>query len=157
MPGVKERVWIAEYLKCFNATEAARLAGYKWPNKVGPALKLKHAELIDATLKARAMTPEQVVDRLSEQALAGYAEYINDDGEVDLAAMRAAGKMHLVKGSKYDRQGRTMVEFYDAQTSLVHMGKHYKLFTEQTAFDGVLRIEGLEQLLDRIYGKDDQD
>jgi len=50
-----------------------------------------------------------------------------------------------------------MVEFYDAQSALVHMGKHYKLFTEQTAFDGVLRIEGLEQLLDRIYGKDDQD
>jgi len=103
------------------------------------------------------MTPEQVIDRLDSQARAEYAEYIDDDGEVDLAAMRAAGKMHLVKGIKYDRKGRTMVEFYDAQQALVHMGKHYKLFTEQTAFDGVLRIEGLEQLLDRIYGQDDQD
>ncbi len=157
MPGAKEKVFIAEYLKCFNATESARRAGYKWPDKYGPHLRAKHAELIDATLKARAMTPEQVIDRLDSQARAEYAEYINDNGEVDLAAMRAAGKMHLVKGIKYDRQGRTMVEFYDAQQALVHMGKHYKLFTEQTAFDGVLRIEGLEQLLDRIYGQDDQD
>ena len=157
MPGVKERVWIAEYLKCFNATKAAEVAGYKWPNKTGPALKQKNAELIEATLKARAMTPEIVVDRLSSHALAEYAEYINDDGEVDLAAMRAAGKMHLVKGIKYDRQGRTMVEFYDAQSALVHIGKHHKLFTEQTAFDGTIRIEGLENLLDRIYGQDDKD
>jgi len=157
MPGVKERVWIAEYLKCFNATKAAEIAGYKWPNKIGPALKQKNAELIEAALKERAMTPEIVVDRLSAQARAEYAEYINDDGEVDLAALRRAGKMHLVKGIKYDRQGRTMVEFYDAQAALVHIGKHHKLFTEQTAFDGTIRIEGLENLLDRIYGKADQD
>ncbi len=154
MPGVKERVWIAEYLKCFNATKAAEIAGYKWPNKTGPALKQKNAELIEASLRSRAITPEQVIDRLSEQAKAEYSEFINDDGEIDLAAMRAAGKMHLVKGIKYDRQGRKMVEFYDAQSALVHVGKHYKLFTEQTAFDGVIRIEGLENLLDRIYGKD---
>jgi len=157
MRGHREKIWLAEYLKCFNATEAARRAVYKWPDKVGPRNKQKLSAMIDAELKDRAITPDQVVDRLTEQALAGYAEYINDDGEVDLAAMRAAGKMHLVKGIKYDRQGRTMVEFYDAQQALVHMGKHYKLFTEQTAFDGVLRIEGLEQLLDRIYGQDDQD
>jgi len=119
-------------------------------------MKLKLAEHIDANLKARAMTPEQVIDRLGQQARAEYAEYINDSGEVDLAAMRAAGKMHLVKGIKYDRQGRKMVEFYDAQSALVHIGKHQKLFTEQTAFDGVIRIEGLEQLLDRIYGSNDQ-
>jgi len=156
MPSSKEKVWLAEYLKCFNATEAARRAGYSWPDRQGHRMKLKLAEHIDANLKARAMTPEQVIDRLGQQARAEYAEYINDSGEVDLAAMRAAGKMHLVKGIKYDRQGRKMVEFYDAQSALVHIGKHQKLFTEQTAFDGVIRIEGLEQLLDRIYGSNDQ-
>jgi len=156
MPGTKEKVWIAEYLKCFNATEAARRSGYKWPGKQGPRNKLRFAELIEASLKSRAMTPDQVIDRLSDQAMAGYSEFIDDYGRVDLAGLRAAGKMHLVKAIKYDRVGRTMVEFYDAQSALVHMGKHYKLFTEQTAFDGVLRIEGLENLLDRIYGQDDQ-
>ena len=156
MPGVRERVFIAEYLKCFNATKAAEIAGYKWPSKIGPRMRQKHAELIDATLKSRAMTPEIVIDRLSDQAMAGYAEFIDDDGEVDLAGLRAAGKMHLIKAIKYDRQGRKMVEFYDAQTALIQVGKHHKLFTEQTAFDGTIRIEGLEHLLDRIYGQDDQ-
>lgn len=156
MAGVKERVWLAEFLKCFNATKAAEVAGYKWPNKSGPALKIKNAELIEATLRSRAMTPEIVIDRLSDQAMAGYSEFMNDRGEVDLKAMRAAGKMHLVKGIKPTRYG-DQVEFYDAQTALVHIGKHHKLFTEQTAFDGVIRIEGLDNLLDRIYGKDDQD
>ena len=156
MLGVKERVWLAEYLKCFNATKAAEVAGYKWPNRIGSRLKLKHAELIEATLKSRAMTPEIVIDRLSDQAMASYAEFINDDGEVDLAGLRAAGKMHLIKAIKRDRLGRKTVEFYDAQTALIQVGKHHKLFTEQTAFDGTIRIEGLEHLLDRIYGQDDQ-
>ena len=156
MPGTKEKVWLAEYLKCFNATEAARRAGYSWPDRQGHRLRLKLSDQIETSLKSRAMTPEQVIDRLGSQARAEYSEYINDQGEVDLAAMRAAGKMHLVKGVKYDRQGRRMIEFYDAQSALVHIGKHQKLFTEQTAFDGVIRIEGLENLLDRIYCKDDQ-
>ena len=156
MLGVKERIWLAEYLKCFNATRAAEVAGYKWPNRIGSRLKLKHAELIEATLKSRAMTPEIVIDRLSDQAMAGYSEFINDKGEVNLKAMHAAGKMHLIKGIKYNRQGKKIIEFYDAQSALVHIGKHHKLFTEQTAFDGTIRIEGLEHLLDRIYGQDDQ-
>jgi hypothetical protein len=155
MPGTKEKVWIAEYLKCFNATEAARRSGYKWPGKQGPRNKLRFAELIEASLKSRAMTPDQVIDRLSDQAMAGYSEFIDDYGRVDLAGLRAAGKMHLVKGIKPTRYG-DQVEFYDAQTALVHIGKHHKLFTEQTAFDGTIHIEGLENLLDRIYGKDDQ-
>ena len=156
MAGYREKIWLAEYLKSYNATDAARRAGYSWPDKSGPRLKQRLSETIDTELKDRALTPGQVIDRLSSHALAEYSEFINDDGEIDLAAMRAAGKMHLVKGIKYDRQGRKMVEFYDAQSALVHIGKHQKLFTEQTAFDGVIRIEGLEQLLDRIYGSNDQ-
>jgi len=155
MPGHREKIWLAEYLKSFNATDAARRAGYKWPDKIGPRNRQKFAALIDTELKDRALTPDQVIDRLSSHALAEYSEFINDDGEVDLKAMRAAGKMHLVKGIKPTRYG-DQVEFYDAQSALVHIGKHHKLFTEQTAFDGVIRIEGLDNLLDRIYGKDDQ-
>lgn len=156
MAGHREKIWLAEYMKSFNATDAARRAGYKWPDKTGPRLKQKLSATIDNELKDRAITPEQVVDRLTEHALGAASEFINDNGEVDLAAIRAAGKMHLVKGIKYNKYGRTIVEFYDAQSALVHMGKHYKLFTEQTAFSGTVTFEGLENLLDRIYGNNDQ-
>ena len=44
MASPQEEDWLNEYFQCWNATEAARRVGYKWPNKVGPAKKQKFAD-----------------------------------------------------------------------------------------------------------------
>lgn len=59
-----------------------------------------------------------------------YAPYILNGGYVDLAALEREGKMHLVKGIKNTKDG-LVVEFYDAQAALVHIGKYHALFTEK--------------------------
>ncbi|WP_165251240.1 hypothetical protein [Paludisphaera soli] len=54
VPGItaKQRAFIDAYLwkTKGNATEAARLVGYKWPGKVGPALV--HHPLVNRVLHA---------------------------------------------------------------------------------------------------------
>jgi phage terminase small subunit len=134
MATAKELVWLNEYLVCWNATEAARRAGYKWPNKVGPAKLEKFREEIQQRVSEKAMGADEVLVRLAEQARCEYADYITAEGTVDLERLKADGKMHLVKGIKETRAGK-VVEFYDGQTALMHLGKHHGLFVDKLGLD----------------------
>lgn len=68
-----------------------------------------------------------------------YAPYILSGGYVDLAALEREGKMHLVKGIKNTKDG-LVVEFYDAQAALVHIGKYHALFTEKQEVTGSILV-----------------
>lgn len=143
----KQRTFINEYFKCgFNATEAARRAGYAHPNKQGPRLLVNVgvAEEINRRLSEGAMGPEEVLYRLGEQARAEYSAYINAAGAVDLGRMIADGKAHLIKGVKETAHGRT-IEFYDGQTALQLIGKAHGLFTDRVEHEG-------ETTLRVVYG-----
>ena len=130
----KRRVFVEEYLRCWNATEAAKRAGYSPRTARSQGQRLLTNVDIQAEIKARtaekAMQADEVLARLAEQARAEYASYLNDDGTVDLQRMIEDGKAHLIKGTKWDRHGNLVVEFHDAQAALVHIGRHLKLFTE---------------------------
>ena len=131
----KRRVFIEEYLRCgFNATEAARRAGYKHPNVKGTQL-VKVSEIaaeIDERIQALTMGADEVLLRLAEQARGMGAQYLKEDGTIDFDKLVQDEKQHLVKKVSDTRQGRT-VEFYDAQTALVHIGRHHGLFVDKTA------------------------
>ena len=130
----KRRVFVEEYIRCgWNATEAARRAGYKQPLVQGPRLlgNVRVREAIQARLAEIKMGADEVLVRLAEQARAEYGAYLCKDGTVDLERMLADGKAHLIKGTKWDRLGNLVVEFYDAHAALVDLGKHLGLFTER--------------------------
>lgn len=76
------------------------------------------------------MGADEVLHRLAEQARAGYADFINEAGDVDLGALLAAGKGHLIKKTRKDKDQNVIVEFYDAQAALVQVGRHFGLFTD---------------------------
>lgn len=131
---VQQRRFVIEYLVHGNASRAAETAGYAHPDKQGSRLRQnrKVKDAIDNYFRQQEMSAGEVAARLSEQASAAYADYIGDDGSVDLAAMRRDGKMHLVKEITYTRTGQRAVKFHDAQQALVHMGRKHGLFTEKT-------------------------
>lgn len=121
----------------FNKTEAARLAKYKG-NRVTLAaigyenFKKPHIQAyIQKRLQESAMSADEVLHRLGEQARAEYSDYILSNGTVDLLRLIEDGKAHLIKSIKYDRHGNRVVEFYDAQTALLNIGKHHGLFTDK--------------------------
>jgi hypothetical protein len=135
MATAKEKVWLDEYFQCWNATEAARRAGYKWPNKYGP-LKLKK---LDAKIRRRltenAMPADEVLSRLADHARSDVGPYIvAKDGVlcVDWDKLVEAKLTHLVKAIIPTRYG-TRIEFHDAQAALVHLGRHHGLFTDKLA------------------------
>ena len=56
---------------------------------------------------------------------------------------------YLVKKLSYDRKGRPVFEFYDAQRALETLGKYAKLDVETTRSDGQT-VEDLSAIVDLI-------
>lgn len=143
----RQKVWLAEYLRIWNPTEAAYRAGYSKPLRSGHHNLHVLAPIIKLHMEVKIMSAEEALVRLSEQARAAYADYLMEDGTVDLAGMKKDGKLHLVKGIKPTAHGN-QVEFYDSQTALVHIGRHHKLFTDkmETQEDVVIHVSYAEDI-----------
>lgn len=129
----KRRVFVEEYLKCFNASEAARRAGYKHPAVKGSQLrKVKEIDSeIECRLKELHLSAEEVLTRLGQIARTEYSPYITAKGKVDLPALIKANKAHLIKGIKETKYGQEIL-FYDGQKALTDIGRHHGLFKDRT-------------------------
>lgn len=135
----KQRMFVEEYLKCFNATQAAIRAGYSgasayaigWENLRKPEI----ASAVAQRLSEAAMTADEVLMRLAEQARGVPAKYISTRGTVKIAQLVKDGKSHLIKKIKDTANGREY-EFYDAQSALQLLGRHHALFVERQELTG---------------------
>jgi phage terminase small subunit len=139
----KQQRFIDAYLMCWNATEAARRAGYSkqtayaigWENLRKPEIR----SAIDERLKEFHLSADEVLAMLSEQARNVAAQYIITDKsgrpKVDVAAMIRDGKQHLIKGISYKQNG-VEVEFYDAHAAKFLIGKHHRLFVDRVEHEG---------------------
>ncbi|HEX9925299.1 MAG TPA: terminase small subunit [Anaerolineae bacterium] len=126
MSSQQERVWLAEYYQCWNSTEAARRANYKWPNKIGPAKRKKFAQEIEDHLGELTMSADEALMRLSDQARGTMADFVDISlsGRVTINLQKdaALNKLHLVKRLKVGKDlvgNDTLdIELYDAQSAL---------------------------------------
>jgi hypothetical protein len=137
----KQRLFVDHYIGAANgnATEAARLAGYNGRSGQAGYECLKKPEVraaIDERLEALSLSSREVLARLTEQAKAAHVDFIKDDGTVDLAGLRKAGLMRLVKKISWDKAGNRVVEFHCAQAALLNLGKHYRLFVDRQEISG---------------------
>ena len=131
----KQKLWLEEYLQCWNATEAARKAGYKNPRHSGYENRTKPyiEKRIRQRLRESAMSADEVLSRLAEQARGTIADFIDASvasGIPDLTEAREKGLLHLMKSISWTKQGMR-IELYDAQAALVHLGRHHGLFKDQ--------------------------
>lgn len=138
----KQKVFIEEYLICWNASEAARRAGYNGQaNIIGPRL-LSNVIIrteIDNRLSEMRMSSNEVLKRLSDMARADIADFVRVSKPTDLLRPRYKGKTHVIKKFKkttvHTRTGDTIVttelELYDSRSTLVDLGRHHKLFTDR--------------------------
>ena len=137
---LRRRKFVEEYLRCWNGAEAARRAGYSSRRGAVTASNLLACEEIQAAIQERiaetAMSADEVLLRLAEQARSIQAEYLQPDGTVDLETLITDGYGHLVKGTRWDRAGNLIVEFHDAQSALGLIGKHLRLFADQIEHSG---------------------
>lgn len=136
----KQAAFIDHYLMCLNASEAAARAGYKGSRNTLGAVgheNLKKPNIraeIDRRLNEATMGSDEVLYRLGQHAQGLPPECFNVSilgFSIDFEKVMELGLSHLVKELKYDSDGRPQVKIYDAQSALVHLGKHYELFTDK--------------------------
>lgn len=147
----KQRAFIEAYIACLNASEAARIAGYSHASAYAIGHEnLRKPEIMDEIirkLKGFIMPSEEVLARLSEQARANMATFLDSRGNLDLSSEDAQNKMHLVKKYKVhewttgsgerEAQHKTVeIELHDAQSALGLMGKYHKLLTDKVELSG---------------------
>jgi phage terminase small subunit len=140
----KQRLFVLEYIKDFNATQAAIRAGYS-PKYAGTNCDklLKNTKIsaaIDEEFQKRAMSANEVLSRMGDIARSSAEDYLDVDkggyARINLGRMKEEGKLHLVKKYKVTKQGGIEVELYDAQAALVQMGKQHGLFPNRQELTG---------------------
>lgn len=134
-----------------NATEAARRAGYKYPNKLGPRLVKVGIirEAIDARLAEMAIPANEVLARLGDQASSSIGEFLNERGLVDPSVLKRKG--HLVKRVTFKDGQVYAIELYDAQAALIHLDRHHG-GEDGKPLPEVVEIDVREELARRLAG-----
>ncbi len=118
----RQQVFVERYLICWNASEAARQAGYTAkPNMAGPRLMAKDSikARIAERMKELAMEADEVVKRLSDIArgdIGNYLEITRLGSRIDLHKAQEAGLTHLIQKVK----DRTTISSRDGEDIEIH-------------------------------------
>ena len=134
----RQRVFIEEYLRCWNASEAARRAGYKGKANVTGARLLANVSIsaeISRRLQELQMGTDEVLIRLTRQARGSMADFLDTEtSQIDLARAERAGMLDLIKSFKHStgKVETVSIELYDAQAALALVGRAHKLFVDRT-------------------------
>jgi phage terminase small subunit len=139
---VKQRRFIEAYVgkAFFNATKAAKLAGY--PETAAYAVgaeNLKKPQIkaeVDRLLSERSMGADEVLQRLGQVARNEAAQFIDPVyRSIDLQGLKDAGLIHLVKGIKQTAHG-TEIVLMDPQSALELLARHHGLMKDKVEVSG---------------------
>lgn len=152
----KHQAFVAEYLTCWNATEAYRRVYPKSSDAAAASngyKLLRNAEIAEAIrqhLQAKAMSAAEAVSLLSDQARADLGDYLSDNGEIDIAAMKAAKATKLLRKVKRTVRRGTTPAGGEWENETVEV----ELLNQQTALDMIAKAHGLyKQTVDHnIHG-----
>ncbi len=172
----KRKIFIDEYIKCFNAAEAARRAGYSVRTARSIGQELLTIPDISTTIQQRIteshIGADEVLKLLADMARGDMGEFLDVSGmgfNLDLQDAKARGLTKLIKKvkqrtttylakkeSEEDREVHDLeIELYDAQAALEKIGRHLDLFPnkmdvtsggEKLGADGDTRAEILRKL-----------
>ena len=150
----KQSLFVDEYLRDMNATQAAMRAGYSKRSAYSIGSEnLRKPEIaaeIQRRLDEKKMTADEDLVRLSEMARADISEFIKEGGAINWEVVRKKG--YLVKKIRHNAFKNSEIELHDSLHALELIGKAHRLFVERFETDNKLNVIGLEALLDKIYG-----
>jgi phage terminase small subunit len=142
---VKQKAFVDEYVNCWNASAAARRAGYSETS----ARVIGHENLtkpdIQAEIKRRvselAMGGDEVLIRLAEMARGNMDDFVSFRPGVKLPLLdfekaHEAGKFGLIKKLKYTADGAIEFELYDSQAALALLAKANRLLVDRSEVTG---------------------
>jgi hypothetical protein len=135
---LKQKLFVVYYLGVSNgnATDAARRAGFAWPDKAGPKLVGKSSirAAIDAKVVSAALPADELLARLSEVVQADLLDFVNLDSKakrpVTMATLRRLkrqGKGHLIKKLRF-KNGDIYIELEPKYGAAVKLGEFLGLW-----------------------------
>lgn len=139
----KQRVFIDEYLRCFNASEAARRAGYKSKaNVIGSQLLANPS--IKADIQERLaevhMSADEALKLTADIARGDITEFLTSIGNLDIDKLITSGKGRLVK--KIKQRTITKIGKTDKDEDTEILETELELYPADAAQDRILRIHG---------------
>lgn len=151
----KQQAFLNEYLKCWNASEAARRAGYSVHTAQEQGSRLLSNAMISAAIERfkaeHIMSAVEAQVLITQQARSDIGDFLEQAGNVvtvDLSKAVAAKKTGLIKKLSQTRTIRTRgdddveetisttIELYDKQAALVQIGKMHELFVDKSRLVG---------------------
>ena len=144
----KQRAFVEHYLMCWNATEAARRAGYSERTAQEQGSRLLSKVMVEAAINLRISeqkaTADEVLLRLASHSRRTMEDFLSAGGEtIDMLKARERGVLHLVKKFKVttttvvDKDGdgiethRLELELYDAQAATVQLARILGQYVER--------------------------
>jgi hypothetical protein len=133
----RQRLFIAHYLECLNATEAARRAGYKdgpWLRHFAQKLttKVHIREAIREGLDAMTMSAAEILARIAAVARGNIGDFLEIDASgharINVAKAKELGQLGLIKRLVVDANGRPEIELHNALDALAHLARVFSLF-----------------------------
>lgn len=141
MTSNKQKAFIEEYLKDFNATQAAIRAGYseKTARSQGHRLltNVDVSEAIQQRLSEKRVSADEALQMLSEIIRGDLGEFVNNFGMIDVSQVRKEGKTRLIKKWKT----KTVTINGKDEDREVHT-EDIELYDRLAAIDKILRVEG---------------
>lgn len=138
-----QQVFVSEYLKCFNGTEAYSIA-YPRANRdsarANAAKLLANASIkaeIDARLAEVHMSADEALKLMADIARGDIGDFVNDFGGVDILKAREAGKTRLIKKIKT----RT-ITINGKQEDKEVVEEEVELYPADAALRDILKIHG---------------
>ncbi len=164
----QQRMFVEYYLgeSEGSAADAARRAGYRWPEKLGPRLAKTSGirAAIDARVKTAAIAANEVLARIADVATSDLLNFIavdpHGDWKVDLKQVQRLGLGHLIKRLRKNKDGSSEIELEARVPALLKLGEHHKLWKgeAQSQLTLVDLAKGMSEHYDRLQreGQADQ-
>ncbi len=135
----QQRMFVEYYLGDSegSAADAARRAGYRCPETLGPRLAKRSSirAAIDAGLKKAGIAPSEVLARIAELATADLLDFVEvgSQGEckLDIKVARRRRLGHLVKRLHINKDGSLDIVLESRLPALVKLGEHFNLWKSQ--------------------------
>jgi len=159
----RQRLFVEFYLgeSSQSSVDAARRAGYRWPEKLGPRLvkKSRIRAAIDGGDATAAMASSEVLARIAEVASFDLLDFMDLDADgvanADLKLVRRLGLGHLIKRLRTNKDGSQTIELEPKAAALVKLGEHYKLWKggSEPELTLVELAKGLKERFEQLRNK----
>jgi Terminase small subunit len=132
----RQRLFVEHYVgeSSGSAVDAARQAGYRWPEKQGPRLVKSSGvrAAIAARVETAAIAASEVLARVADVATSDLLNFIGADKtggfEVNLKLVKRLGLGHVIKRLRIHKDGTQDIELEPKLPALLKLGEHYHLW-----------------------------